>query len=310
MTSTQSQPDLDLSRLALSTMWMQHRFQQLVDFAAAARELGFGGIEVSHFVTPAMLGEADLTSLGIRSVHFPAPTQPWPYNRSTDALLASGDEEARRWAVGQGRATIEFAEKAGATAVCVHLGEVSIPTHLEWALRQRYLAGQKGSAVYAAAQAAVEQARQAAAASALAAAERSLAELAAYAGPRGIRLGIESRYHYGEIPTWAELGWLLRHSDPRVVGFWYDLGHVQVLHNLGFHEHRAWLEAFAGRIVGIHFHDVAGLRDHLIPGLGELDFGAIAAYLPENAARTCEFDWYFSAEEIVLGAGAVVANGC
>jgi sugar phosphate isomerase/epimerase len=291
-------------------MWMQHRFDRLADFAQAALELGFGGIEVSHIVTPEMIGGDDPATLAIRSVHYPAPTALSPFGRPADALLASADATARQWAVAQGRASIDFAAKAGATALCLHLGEVTMPLHLEWALRQRYLGGQRGASVYAKARAELEQARADRAEPALAAAQRSLDELADYARPRGVRLGIESRFHYHEIPIWRELDWLLRCSDPAVVGFWYDLGHVQVLHNLGLHEQQAWLAAFAQRIVGVHFHDVVGLRDHLIPGLGELDYGAIAAFIPARAARTCEFDWYFSAEEVQQGACYLAANGC
>ena len=122
---------------------------------------------------------------------------------------------------------------------------------------------------------------------------------------RGVRLGIELRVQYWQIPTLDELGLLLAGSDPAVVGFWYDCGHVQVLHNLGLHEHARWLEQFAARIVGVHFHDVVGLRDHLLPGQGELDFDWIAGWLPPHAALTCELDWYFDAEEIVTGAALV-----
>jgi sugar phosphate isomerase/epimerase len=154
------------------------------------------------------------------------------------------------------------------------------------------------------------QARQAAAPPALDAARRSLAELAAYAAPRGIRLGVESRLHYHEIPAWAELGLLLGETDPAVVGFWYDCGHVQVLHNLGLHHHQDWLHAYASRIVGVHFHDVLGLRDHLLPGQGELDFAGMARWLPPAAARTCELDWYFTPHEILSGAQHLAATGC
>lgn len=295
---------------ALSTMWMQHRFQRLTDFAAAAQALGFGGIEVSHIVTPEMVGDAELTTLAIRSVHFPAPTAPSPFGRPADALLAASDETARRWAVAQGYASIDFAVRAGAAAVCLHLGEVTLPGHREWALRQRYLGGQRATPVYREALAALQAARTDAARPALAAARRSLEELAAYAGSRGVRLGVESRFHYHEIPTWSELDWLLRQTDPAIVGFWYDMGHVQVLHNLGFHAHEAWLTAFASRIVGIHFHDVIGLRDHLLPGMGELDFAGLAGWLPSQAVRTCEFDWYFSAAEVQEGAARLAASGC
>ena len=297
-----------LNQMALSTMWMQHRFVHVADFAAAARDLGFGGIEVSHIVTPAMMGDVDVATLGIHSVHFPAPAAPSPFGPPAEALLSSTDDNQRRWAVAQGYASIDLAVAAGATAVCLHLGETPASRHLEWALAQRFLGGQRGTAIYDQALAEVEADRARVAGPALDAARRSLEELAGHAKPRGVRLGIESRVHYGQIPTFDELGLLLAESDPAVVGFWYDCGHVQVLHNLGFHRHETWLATYAGRIVGVHLHDVAGLRDHLLPGLGELDFEVIMAFVPRASVLTCELDWYYTPQEITAGAEHVMAQ--
>ena len=297
-----------LNQMALSTMWMQHRFVHVADFAAAARDLGFGGIEVSHIVTPAMMGDVDVATLGIHSVHFPAPAAPSPFGPPAEALLSSTADNQRRWAVAQGYASIDLAAAAGATAVCLHLGETPASRHLEWALAQRFLGGQRGTAIYDQALAEVEADRARVAGPALDAARRSLEELAGHAKLRGVRLGIESRVHYGQIPTFAELGLLLAESDPAVVGFWYDCGHVQVLHNLGFHHHETWLTTYAGRIVGVHLHDVAGLRDHLLPGLGELDFEVIMAFVPRASVLTCELDWYYTPQEITAGAEHVMAQ--
>lgn len=294
-----------LSRLALSTMWMQHRFARLDDFVSAARELGFGGIEVSHIVTDEMIGDADVGTLGIWSVHFPAPIRRSPFGRPAEALLSSSDDTERRWAVAQGTASIDLAATAGARAVCLHLGEVPTTRHWEWALEQRFKGGQKDTAAYVTAQRLVEADRQSKAAPALTAAQRSLDELAGYARPRGIQLGIESRVNYWQIPTFDELGALLAASDPESVGFWYDCGHVQVLHNIGFHRHQDWLSAYGERIVGVHCHDVIGVRDHLLPGLGEIDFPTIARFLPEDAVITCELDWYYTPEEIMQGASTL-----
>lgn len=291
-----------LARFALSTMWMQHRFARLDEFALAARKLGFGGIEVSHIVSAEMIGDADLQQLAIRSVHYPAPTKASPFGKPAEALLSSTNETERGWAVAQGYTSIDLAVAGGARAVCLHLGEVPAARHLEWALEQRYKGGQYGSPAYAAAQHLVEADRRRHAGPALAAAQRSLDDLARYARPRGIRLGIESRVNHWQIPTFNELGRLLSASDPDTIGFWYDCGHVQVLHNLGFHRHEDWLSAYGSRIVGFHCHDVVGLRDHLLPGLGEIDFAAIAAILPRDAVRTCELDWYYTPEELVAGA--------
>ena len=300
-----STPQPSLESLSLSTMWMQHRYDRVAEFATAARALGFGGIELSHIVTPAMLEGADLAQSGVRSIHFPAPIRPSPFGAPAEALLSATDGGARRWAVVQGCDSIDLAVACGATTVCLHLGETPAARHLEWALAQRYLGGQAGTPVYNAARREVEADRRRVAGPALDAARRSLDELAGYAGPRGVRLGIESRVNYWQIPTLDELALLLTDSDPAAVGFWYDAGHVQVLHNLGFHDHERWLDLFADRIVGVHFHDVIGLRDHLLPGQGEIDLDWMAARLPADAALTCELDWYFAADEVVAGAGQV-----
>ena len=264
--------------------------------------LGFGGIEVSHIVTDEMIGDADVSTLGIWSVHFPAPIRRSPFGRPAEALLSSSDDTERRWAVAQGTASIDLAARP-ALGLFACTWARCLPRDIwEWALEQRFKGGQKGTAAYVTAQRLVEADRQSKAAPALTAAQRSLDELARYARPRGIKLGIESRVNHWQIPTFNELGALLAASDPETVGFWYDCGHVQVLHNLGFHRHQDWLTAYGERIVGVHCHDVIGLRDHLLPGLGELDFQAIARVLPKDAVITCELDWYYTPEEIMQGA--------
>ncbi len=54
---------------------------------------------------------------------------------------------------------------------------------------------------------------------------------------------------------------------------------------------------------------MTGLRDHLLPGLGEMDFARIMARrCPRSAVLTCELDWYYTPQEIVAGRSYVVAQ--
>ncbi|MCP4199416.1 MAG: hypothetical protein GY762_19900 [Proteobacteria bacterium] len=55
------------------------------------------------------------------------------------------------------------------------------------------------------------------------------------------------------------------------------------------------------RTIAAHLHDTRGLRDHLIPGTGEIDYHLIANRLPADALRIFELDWYFTDEEILAG---------
>ena len=112
---------------------------------------------------------------------------------------------------------------------------------------------------------------------------RSLLELAEHAAQRGVRLGLENRLRYHDIPLPDELDELLDLGLGDVVGYWHDIGHAQVLEHLGFQTHEEWLRRFAGpegRLIGVHLHDVVGVTDHLAAGLGQVDWEMVAGYFP------------------------------
>jgi len=60
----------------------------------------------------------------------------------------------------------------------------------------------------------------------------------------------------------------------------------------------------------VHFSDIQGLRDHLAPGLGELDFARLAPWLPPEIIRTCEVQHRNRPEEIIAGVEHLRATGC
>ena len=63
------------------------------------------------------------------------------------------------------------------------------------------------------------------------------------------------------------LEFLLDLGYDEVVGYWHDVGHAQTLEHLSLCSHEEWLRRFAGQMVGVHLHDVVGVRDHLAAGL-------------------------------------------
>lgn len=297
--------------VSLSTMWFQNRAESLPDWWGEVRTLGFSHIELSHIITPAMLHGVLPGSIPISSIHYPAPTRLHPtVHRPADDLLSSPDDTLRAWAVEQGRRSIELAAEMGAVAVCIHAGRVEIPDRLEWVVRQRYLGGYRASPVYQEALSGLLTARRTAASANLTAVRRSLDQLARLAQAAGIHLGVETRLHIAEIPTLDEAQLLLHDHDPALLGLWLDAGHVQVQANLGMPPLAAWLSAFAPRIVAAHLHDTLGLRDHLLPGRGEIDFSRLAAHLPASALRVVEVDWYFSAPELVAALHLLTQTGC
>jgi sugar phosphate isomerase/epimerase len=138
----------------------------------------------------------------------------------------------------------------------------------------------------------------------------SLHEIVAFADGKGLTLGLENRYHYYELPIFGEMDFLLSEFKQEWVGWHFDIGHLQVLTELGLTLFDPWLVRFSGRIVGVHLHDVQGIRDHQSPGKGEVDFKKIAAALPTYCYRTLEVDKSTTDLEIAAGLEVLAESGC
>ncbi len=282
----------------LSTMYLQNKRISLDGFVELAHRCGFSGIEVSHIITEAHLSGLSKQSRYVKSVHAPAPKRSHTGPRDAIRLISSTDEEERRWAVEQVKNSIRWAAGMGIPSICLHLGTVEGVAREEWVLEQRFLAGQRHTARYQHQLESVKQLRRERAPAYFNAARRSLEVLVMEAEKHGVRIGLESRRYPFEIPNLEEMHILLQEYDAATVGFWYDTGHCRVTANLGFDSEEAWLERVGDRIVGVHVHDVVGLRDHLLPGMGEIDFAAKAPHIPATAIITWEVDWYFAEEEL------------
>jgi sugar phosphate isomerase/epimerase len=63
-------------------------------------------------------------------------------------------------------------------------------------------------------------------------------------------------------------------------------------------------------VIGVHLHDVQGLRDHYAAGLGKVDWDMVAGYLPANAIRTCEFRNDNTPEQVAAALQFLADQGC
>jgi hypothetical protein len=92
-----------------------------------------------------------------------------------------------------------------------------------------------------------------------------------HAAANKIRLGIEGRRGYEEIPSERELPTLLDEFNSPQVGYWHDIGHIQIKENLGFINHEEWLRAIGPRTLGCHVQDcVWPAQDHQPPFAGDV----------------------------------------
>jgi len=296
---------------ALSTMWGIGQFPSLAGFFTAANALGFNRFELNHAVNSAMLEGLSLNGQRITSIHEPCPADLSTSElKNRNWLISTPNEDDRQRAMAVVQRSIDLAHKLGAQVVVVHPGRVDIDQDLERAVIDLYKQGKSGEPEYARAKERLAAARAAQAEINMRSVRRNLVELAEHAARLGIRLGLENRYHYFEIPLPDELDDLLNMGCGDVVGYWHDVGHAQALENLGFGLHEDWLQRFAHRMVGVHLHDIVGVKDHLAPGLGHMDWDMVARYLPEAALRTCEFQTFNSPQEVAAGVKLLVETGC
>jgi sugar phosphate isomerase/epimerase len=305
------QPNVDaVCNASLSTMWAIQTVPTLNDFVEFARRTGFARIELNHKVTSAMLDGVDLLHR-VSSVHEPCPADISADElKKRDWLVSSINEDCRREGVQAIQRSIDLASQLHASTIVVHVGHVSLDTVLEKKLRALIADGKRDSEEYRRIRQQMIEVRAEAVEPHLESVKKSIRELLAYAKNKKVKLGIENRYHYMEIPSPDEMEVLLSLADSDRLGMIYDVGHAQVLDILGFYPHEEWLKRFGPRILGTHLHDVLGTTDHYAPGLGSVDFSMVAKYLPENAFRTCEFQTFNTPEQVRAGLQVLVERGC
>ncbi|HYP15951.1 MAG TPA: TIM barrel protein [Opitutus sp.] len=110
--------------------------------------------------------------------------------------------------------------------------------------------------------------------------KQSVNEVLAYAKQKGVRLGIENREKFEELPVDADF---VEFFDglpaDAFAGYWHDTGHADIKQSMGVIDHRAQLEKLAPRTIGFHLHDVdAEGQDHQPIGSGQIDFKMVSSF--------------------------------
>ncbi len=268
---------------AFSTSWNADGRFTARGLLTALSSIGLREIELSYHCTAAEVREyrAACRSMGVRvvSVHnfCPVPdAAPAGRSRSEALLLSSADGAERRGGVEATKRSIATAASLGAGVLVVHLGRVEVPSRTRDLIRL-YRRGLKATMGYRAIADRMRVQRAARAGGYFDNALRSLEELSAEACRAGVLLAVENRFYHREIPSCEELGGLLRRFEGGNVGYWHDIGHAQVMENLGLARHEEYLDAAGGGLRGFHIHDVLLCEDHLPPSRGMVDFSRFAA---------------------------------
>jgi sugar phosphate isomerase/epimerase len=274
---------------SLSTMWAIKNYPDLNDFFHVSKRLGFQKIELNHQVDSEMLSQVSMDHYQFSSVHEPCPADISTRDLvDRDWLISSHNETTRHYGVDAIMQTIDLAYRLHAPVVVIHCGNVSSDMNYEIKLRSMFKAGQTQTKEYQEIKSQIIHSRYDQVGPRLLAVKTSLGELLDYADKYKVKLGLENRYHYMDIPSFDEMEELLQLADTKRLGFIYDVGHGQALDRLGFFPNEDWLKRYSARLFGSHLHDVIGLTDHYAPGVGEINFNKISPYLPDDSFRTLE----------------------
>jgi len=191
-------------------------------------------------------------------------------------------------AIKQTLQTIDFAQRLGAPFVVLHMGEVPIGPVTD-SLIKMVKGGKLLSREYVKKKLDVVQKREAEAGPHYVRAREALRKIADYAGEKGVKLGVEGRRGYEEIPSEDELPALLDELNSPVLGYWHDFGHIQIKENLCFLNHEEWLRKMAPRALGAHVQDcIWPAQDHQVPFAGEVDLDKLVPLLPKDCAMVWE----------------------
>lgn len=293
--------------LGISTSWKSAAVTRGEELFTAVRQMDVFCLELEYRIPDTvymqlrpLLKKSDVR---VASLHNFCPLPPMVKRSMASGdlfLLSSPDHDERAEAVKWTLRTIECANDLEAQTVVLHCGRIE----MDHEIQTLYDYFDQGRIESQEAQDFIHtklELRDKKKAKYLDALRFSLERIARAADSLHIRIGLENRCSYFELPSPDDFELLFAEFDGAPLYYWHDVGHAGVNEALTLGTQEALLQRYANRLLGIHFHDVDGRRDHLPPGKGTLDFSAIKAQLKEDVIGIMELQPGTADEEVRAG---------
>ncbi|MFV0415074.1 MAG: sugar phosphate isomerase/epimerase family protein [Chthoniobacterales bacterium] len=289
--------------LALSTCWNSSRLRDGSEIVDEILGLGFDTIEISHgmrnFQLEGILKRIEKGDIQVGSIHNFCPVPADVLAPTPDYFeFTSHREEERKRAIYLAQSTIELAGSLGVKRMVLHGGKAhslrAYRTLLTEIRNKNFL-----SRDYCDRKLKFVQQREKVSEFFLKRLTTALEAILPFAEKHGVRIGLENRQRYEDVPSEREILPLLKDLNSPALGYWHDFGHAQIKANMKLLDHAGWLDSAKSQLVGCHVHDVIWPdRDHRVPFKGKIDFKTLRALLPSETYMVWELSPSAEKEEI------------
>ncbi|OGW17246.1 MAG: hypothetical protein A3G93_01375 [Nitrospinae bacterium RIFCSPLOWO2_12_FULL_45_22] len=327
-----------------STCWNIRRTNSIKAALEEIHSLGFDIIELnglSDVQCEEFLQASDgFNAFKIASIHNPCPKPKEERDRPIfndnyfrEAIdLVTKDPLLREKSILLTQKTIDFAQAIAAQVVIIHLGIVEVG-YVPGQMRRWVIEHSLGTEVYFAHINPLLEKRREKKEDFWPELIDSLQRLDKYASAKRIKLGIENRSVFLQVPNLEELKSIFSQFGPQSsLGYWHDIGHAQLQDYLLIQSHEGLLQELKPRLLGVHIHDAAinplnpdqeldimalgqeeyvsylesgrlspMVKDHLAPSFGQVDYAMIKKYLEPTTLRIMELRPSVSRDNILKG---------
>ncbi len=293
--------------LSCSTSWNALTSLSGKEIVREIKQIGFNSLEINYQVSEEKVKEIlqlhQQGEISVSSLHNISPLAPGvePVGSHKAYPLNHPDKEERDKGINLTKKTIDYACLFGAGVVVLHLGE-SFDTGLKELENQYRTSFKRDHRNLDNLKCNLKEKRKKFSESNFKVLEESLKPILEYAQKKYVKLGIENRYYFSQIPDLQELEIILDKYPAEVVGYWHDVGHSQSHEYLELTEQDSYLKKFNDRMLGIHLMDAIEDKDHLAPGMGNLRLERILGWVDSSRViKTIEVNNKVTQEELQKG---------